>query len=117
MLAILRNVCNAEFARRGVQIAEAMEEDHSAAEPMWSAPHASPEAALMQQHDGETIRHLIAALPPAFREAIVLRDINNLAYRDIADIVGVPMGTVMSRLARARSMLRAAWNAQEGAAA
>ena len=48
------------------------------------------------------------------REAVVLRDINNLSYREIADVAGIPLGTVMSRLARARSMLRAAWNGEEG---
>ncbi|HXX03886.1 MAG TPA: sigma factor-like helix-turn-helix DNA-binding protein, partial [Xanthobacteraceae bacterium] len=66
--------------------------------------------------DGETIRQLVAALPPTFREVIVLREINNLSYRDIAEVAGVPIGTVMSRLARARSMLRAAWNAEQGRA-
>ena len=71
---------------------------------------------MLRRRDGETIRRLVAALPAAFREAIVLRDINNLSYRDIAEVAGVPVGTVMSRLARARTMLRAAWNVEEGAA-
>ena len=53
-------------------------------------------------------------LPQPFREAVVLRDINDLSYREIAEVAGVPVGTVMSRLARARSMLRAAWNVEEG---
>jgi len=44
----------------------------------------------------------------------VLREINNLSYREIAEVAGVPVGTVMSRLGRARIMLRAAWNAEEG---
>jgi RNA polymerase sigma-70 factor, ECF subfamily len=44
----------------------------------------------------------------------VLREINDLSYREIADVVGGPVGTVMSRLARARSLLRAAWVAEEG---
>jgi RNA polymerase sigma-70 factor (ECF subfamily) len=51
----------------------------------------------------------VAALPEPFREAIVLREINDLSYRDIADVVDAPVGTVMSRLARARAMLREAW--------
>jgi RNA polymerase sigma-70 factor (ECF subfamily) len=55
------------------------------------------------------VRALVAALPAAFREAIVLRDINDLSYREIAEVIGAPVGTVMSRLARARSMLRQAW--------
>jgi len=56
----------------------------------------------------------VASLPSVFREAIVLREINDLSYREIAEVVGAPVGTVMSRLARARSMLREAWIAAEG---
>ncbi len=86
------------------------------APPLWQEPQPSPEAELLRHRDGETIRRLVAALPSVFRETIVLRDINNLSYRDIAEVAGVPVGTVMSRLARARTMLRAAWNVEEGAA-
>ena len=67
-----------------------------------------------RQWDAETIRGLVAELPDLFREAIVLREINDLSYSEIADVVGVPIGTVMSRLARARSLLRRAWMAEEG---
>ena len=118
LLAILRNVCNAEFARRGKQeISMDYSEDEPAAEevPMWQEPQASPETVLLRSHDGATIRRLIAKLPPPFREAIVLREVNELSYQEIAEVAGVPVGTVMSRLARARSMLRAAWNVAEGA--
>ena len=65
-------------------------------------------------NDASTIQRLIAALPQPFREAIVLREINDLSYQEIAEVAGVPVGTVMSRLARARSMLRSSWNAAEG---
>ena len=116
LLAILRNVCNAEFARRGkeelpsdyatdVTLAEAM--------PMWQEPQASPEKMIVQRQDSATIRRLVAELPEPFREAIVLREMNNLSYQEIAQVAGVPIGTVMSRLARARAMLRSAWNATE----
>jgi RNA polymerase sigma-70 factor, ECF subfamily len=115
LLAILRNVCNAEFARRsGAQPAADGNGEILAEElPLWQEPQASPEALLLRRHDAQTIRNLIAALPPAFREAIVLREINELSYQEIAQVVGVPVGTVMSRLARARSMLRAAWTGAE----
>jgi RNA polymerase sigma factor (sigma-70 family) len=119
LLAILRNVCKAEFARRVAQpiAAEAKDDEQSAdATPPWQEPPPSPEAELLRTHDGATIRRLIAALPEPFREAVVLRDINDLSYRDIAEVTGVPVGTVMSRLARARSMLRASWNLEEGSA-
>ena len=69
---------------------------------------------MLRARDAETIRHLVAELPEPFREAIVLREINDLSYNEIAHVVGAPVGTVMSRLARARSMLRKAWLAEEG---
>jgi RNA polymerase sigma-70 factor (ECF subfamily) len=119
LLAILRNVCNAEFARRGKQeIAADYSEDEPGAEqvPMWQEPQASPEAALLREQDGATIRRLIAELPQPFREAIVLREVNDLSYQQIAEVSGVPVGTVMSRLARARSILRSAWNVAEQSA-
>jgi RNA polymerase sigma-70 factor (ECF subfamily) len=119
LLAILRNVCNAEFARRGRQETPADDaDDEPTAEtlPMWQEPQASPESALLRQHDGDTIRRLVAALPQPFREAIVLREISELSYHEIAEVAGIPVGTVMSRLARARAMLRSAWNVAEGAA-
>ena len=56
---------------------------------------------------------MVAALTEPFRETFVLREIQDLSYREIAEIVGAPVGTVMSRLARARAMLRAAWLAEE----
>jgi RNA polymerase sigma-70 factor (ECF subfamily) len=117
LLAILRNVCNAEFARRGRQETptDYSEQEPAADElPMWQEPQTSPETLMLRQQDGTTIRRLVAALPQPFREAIVLREINDLSYQEIAKIAGVPVGTVMSRLARARSMLRSAWNVAEG---
>ena len=118
LLAILRNVCNAEFARRGKQETPADladDEEADATPPIWQEPQASPETALLRQQDGDTIRRLVAALPQPFREAIVMREINDLSYNEIAEVAGVPVGTVMSRLARARSMLRSAWTVAEGA--
>jgi RNA polymerase sigma factor (sigma-70 family) len=65
----------------------------------------TPEAAVMAKADVETIRARVAALPPAFRDVLVLREIHDLGYREIAAIVEAPVGTVMSRLARARRIL------------
>src|SRR5580698_8544224 len=116
LLTILRNVCNAEFARRRKQeMPTDFSEDESAPDQplMWQESQALPEAALMRQHDDDTIRRLVAALPQPFREAIVLREVNDLSYQEIAEVASVPVGTVMSRLSRARSMLRAAWNIAE----
>jgi len=115
LLTILRNVCNAEFARRGrSELASDNDPEAAATEPIWQEAQATPEAALMRQHDDATIRKMIAELPQPFREVIVLREVNELSYQDIAAVAAVPVGTVMSRLARARTMLRAAWNTAEG---
>ena len=117
LLAILRNVCNAEFARRNKHevLADDPEQDPAVAQaPIWQEPQASPESAMLREQDGDTIRGLVSALPQPFREVIVLREINDLSYQEIAQVAGVPVGTVMSRLARARSMLRSAWNVAEG---
>ena len=116
LLAILRNVCNAEFARRSKEeIPTDYAQDESLAEemPMWQEPQTSPEKTMVRQQDAATIKRLVAELPEPFREAIVLREMSNLSYQEIAQVAGVPVGTVMSRLARARAMLRAAWNAAE----
>jgi RNA polymerase sigma-70 factor (ECF subfamily) len=116
LFAILRNICRGEFARRS-RVTHAIDDttdDAEDAAPFWQEKQASPETEMVRQWDAETIRRLVAELPDPFREAIVLREINDLSYSEIADVVGVPIGTVMSRLARARSMLRKAWIAEEG---
>jgi RNA polymerase sigma factor (sigma-70 family) len=67
----------------------------------------TPETTLLAQIDAEQLRAAIAALPAPFRETLVLRDIEGLDYREIAQTTEVPIGTVMSRLARARRRLTA----------
>ena len=116
LFAILRNICRGEFARRSSAplAMDGETEEHEDAAPLWQEAQASPEREMLRQWDAETIRRLVAELPNPFREAIVLREINDLSYSEIADVVGAPVGTVMSRLARARSMLRKAWIAEEG---
>jgi RNA polymerase sigma factor (sigma-70 family) len=64
-----------------------------------------PEETLIALEDGERLRQAIAELPPPFMETIVMRDVNGLSYRDIAEATGAPIGTVMSRLARGRAAL------------
>jgi RNA polymerase sigma-70 factor (ECF subfamily) len=114
LFAILRNVCNAEYARRAHR-PSSIDDTPGAAEqaPIWQESEASPETAVLRSRDAGAIRKLIDALAEPFRETFVLREINNLSYREIAEAIGVPVGTVMSRLARARAMLRSAWTAEE----
>jgi RNA polymerase sigma-70 factor, ECF subfamily len=110
LIAILRNVCRAEYARSSALVATDLETDaleHPL--PLWQEEQESPEAGLLRRQDADAIRALVAALPTQFREIIVLREIEDLSYREIAQALEAPIGTVMSRLARARSMLRAAW--------
>ena len=116
LLAILRNVCRAEYARRGRAAApldEAETDSENVPETLWSASDGSPEATSLVRLDAETARALIAQLPEPFREVLVLREIEDLSYREIAQVIGVPVGTVMSRLARGRGLLRQAWRAEE----
>jgi RNA polymerase sigma factor (sigma-70 family) len=115
LFAILRNVCNAEFARRANAPTGATDDaaDHAGQTPLWHEAQETPETQMLRRLDATAIRRLVAALAEPFRETFVLREIHNLSYREIADIVEAPVGTVMSRLARARAMLRSAWLAQE----
>ena len=62
--------------------------------------------ALDRAHDRQTVRAAIEQLPAEFREAITLRELEGMSYKEIADIAGVPIGTIMSRLARARRQLQ-----------
>jgi RNA polymerase sigma-70 factor (ECF subfamily) len=71
-----------------------------------SAVQMSPEAALTQKEMGERVQRAILELPPASRAALILREYEGLSYKEIAETIGVPLGTVMSRLNYARTTLR-----------
>jgi RNA polymerase sigma-70 factor (ECF subfamily) len=116
LFAILRNVCRAEYARRTTTpVTGAVEDVAESAEatPLWHEAQETPEGQIIRAKDSDTVRRLIAALAEPFRETFVLREVQNLSYREIADVAAVPVGTVMSRLARARAMLRSAWMAEQ----
>jgi len=115
LFAILRNVCRAEYARRAASPTGTIEDMPDSAEqaPLWHEAQETPEAQMLRDREAVMIRRLIDTLAEPFRETFVLREINNLSYREIADAVGAPVGTVMSRLARARAMLRSAWIAEQ----
>jgi RNA polymerase sigma-70 factor (ECF subfamily) len=103
LLVIVRNLCYSFLARRrGSENVIAFEEEQH------SDVHASatPEATLLQNTNAEDLRRAIQELPTEFRETLVLREMEELSYRELAEITGVPVGTVMSRLARARQQLR-----------
>jgi RNA polymerase sigma factor (sigma-70 family) len=66
-----------------------------------------PETAVLRQSEIDEVRAMIRRLPEPFRETLVLRELEELSYKQIAEITGVPIGTVMSRLARARAQIKA----------
>ncbi|MFL6173432.1 MAG: RNA polymerase sigma factor SigE [Marmoricola sp.] len=72
------------------------------------SPIATPDAAYLNQMFDADVEAALAALPPDFRAAVVLCDVEGLSYDEIADVLGVKMGTVRSRIHRGRSMLRKA---------
>jgi RNA polymerase sigma-70 factor (ECF subfamily) len=112
LFAILRNVCLVEFGRRArttLYDVNAENEEGRDAAPLWQEAQEDPEAELLRKLDDHTIRSLVAALPETFREVIVLRELEDMSYREIAEVIDAPVGTVMSRLARGRAMLREAW--------
>jgi len=112
LLAILRNVCRVEFKRRSRIILHDFNADADNIEgaiSIWQQVQESLESELERKLDARRLLELVAALPAAFREVILLREVEDLSYRQIADVLDVPVGTVMSRLARARATLRSTW--------
>jgi RNA polymerase sigma-70 factor (ECF subfamily) len=67
----------------------------------------TPEARLLRMGDGRALEAALRELPEEFREAFLLREVEGLSYKEIAEVAAVPIGTVMSRLSRARTLLRA----------
>ena len=106
-MAIVRNACFDEMRERGLRAAEESFDEtvHGLAEEAQSNL-VSPEAALMQAEALRDANARLAALPAEYREVVVLRELEGLSYKEIATVVGVPVGTVMSRLARGRDLLQ-----------
>jgi RNA polymerase sigma-70 factor (ECF subfamily) len=75
----------------------------------------NPEAILLHNERGTMLRHALERLPPKFREVVILRELEGLSYKEIAEVTGIPAGTVMSRLSRARGGLRESLSNQTGA--
>jgi RNA polymerase sigma-70 factor, ECF subfamily len=112
LLAIVRNTAFTWRRRYRLEAstAEFDEQLHSEA-----VAEVHPEAALLGASARESLHQALDRLPPEFREVIVLRELQGLSYKEIGDVTGVPVGTVMSRLSRARSRLqRALYAEQEG---
>lgn len=110
LLGIVRNTCFTmlERQRGGPQLVEFDEAGFTAALDAAQPPADDPAALLQRQRLRQQVDAAIRALAPLLREVIVLREFEELEYAEIAKIVAVPLGTVMSRLARARARLRGA---------
>lgn len=107
LLAIVRNSCYSLLGKRR-QLGDQVEFDEERDSDIDLPPSldTNPETQLSRKIDSARLDDAIGRLPSVFREAIVLREIEELSYEEIATIANVPVGTVMSRLSRARAMLR-----------
>ena len=108
LLTIVRHTCYTWLRqRRAYELNTVFDEElHS---PVFTG---DPETLLLQRINTQVLRAALEALPVEFREVVVLRDLEELSYKEIAGIADIPLGTVMSRLARARKRLQQALLAQ-----
>jgi RNA polymerase sigma-70 factor (ECF subfamily) len=114
LLAIVRNSCLTWLqVNRPAELAGF---DDRVVEPQL-ADEDSPEALAVRACDRRMLNEALAVLPAQFREALILRELEDLSYKDISRIADVPIGTVMSRLARARRLLAASLRAVANASA
>lgn len=103
LLAIVRNTC-LTWLKRNRNAANMIGLEEQVGDPREPSP--DPEEVLLISSDTEQVRRALEQLPSEFREVIVLRELEALTYKEIAATVGVPLGTVMSRLSRGREWLR-----------
>ncbi|HLJ26004.1 MAG TPA: sigma-70 family RNA polymerase sigma factor [Candidatus Angelobacter sp.] len=101
LFTIIRNLYFSAVARKQPEPAVFDEETHPPQEPV-----DNPELILLRQTDSQTVRKAIESLSADVREVLILRELEGLSYKEIADVTKVPLGTVMSRLYRAREQLR-----------
>jgi RNA polymerase sigma-70 factor (ECF subfamily) len=112
LLAIVRN---AAFSRRKRQTLYPTDTEFDEQLHSESVEDMHPETELLGTTARESLHQALDQLPLEFREAIVLRELEGLSYKEIGEVTGVPLGTVMSRLSRARQRLqRALWAEQKG---
>jgi RNA polymerase sigma-70 factor (ECF subfamily) len=107
-LQIVRHTCYAWLRENRAAEVAVFDDDEQAWREVAAPATDEPHAIAVRNADRLQINQAIAALPVVYREVLVLRELEDMAYKDIARIADIPMGTVMSRLARARSLLRQA---------
>ena len=106
LLTIVRNCC--WTWRRSARLHRDMVEYDDDAHSVRAGEHRAADAGALEDSNRELLRAALAQLQPEYREAIVLREIEGLSYKEMAQVAGVPLGTIMSRLARARRRLQEA---------
>ena len=111
LLAIVRNTA---YTWRRRHRADALVTEFDETEHSDAAADDHPEDVLLQSSAKETLGRALDRLAPEFREVMVLRELEGLSYKEISEVAGVPVGTVMSRLSRARARLQAALRKEEG---
>ncbi len=109
LLTIVRNTWYARFSKVGSAGQRAVLDDMKDER---ADEQLDPEALVMQRQTVERVQRALGELPVDFREVIVLRELEGLSYKEIAGVIGAPIGTVMSRLARARERLLAVLDAE-----
>jgi RNA polymerase sigma factor (sigma-70 family) len=107
LMAIVRNACY-DWLRRGRAAGESADEDID----RFETDTPDPETVLLRKSEAEALRDGLERLPSHLREVLVLREWERMPYKDIAGITGVPCGTVMSRLSRARQQLQQAFGSR-----
>jgi RNA polymerase sigma-70 factor, ECF subfamily len=105
LLRIVRNVALTRLEQGGRVRMEPLETEPGGAHENITDAAPDPEAAAAHSEDMTQLEQMLSALPADLRECLVLREIEEMSYRDIARVTGVPVGTVMSRLFRARDRL------------
>jgi len=103
-LTIVRHACY-DWLKRN-RPAEVVPGDPQALEETADTSSPTPEQAAMRNASAAALSEAIAALPPGYREVLILRELEDMPYREIARVADIPIGTVMSRLARARGILQ-----------
>jgi RNA polymerase sigma-70 factor (ECF subfamily) len=110
LLAIVRNCHLTALKQQQRRAFVPLPEEHDAEDGQaLIATTPDPESASMRLDEQRTLERLMSALPDEHREVLVLREIEEMDYREIAAVTNVPIGTVMSRLARARAALKTRW--------
>src|SRR5512132_4004436 len=110
LLGIVRNTCYTWLEKnRPADLVPLDDVEQSAMESgaIESAAFATPEVILLQSANRKLVNQALEELPVGYREVIVMREIEDMSYKEIASVAGIPIGTVMSRLARGRELLKA----------